>query len=111
MAPRATRIVMPATAKSGEIVRVRCLIQHPMVAGSTGPTGDGTSTTARNIIHTLTVSYAGADVFRADYQPGIAANPYTAFAFRAGASGDVVFTWSEDNGAVTTATRRLNVTP
>ncbi|MBX9925676.1 MAG: thiosulfate oxidation carrier complex protein SoxZ [Hyphomicrobiaceae bacterium] len=107
MAPRATRIVMPEAVKAGEIVRARCLIQHPMI---TGHTAAGAGTAPRQIINTLDVKYNGADVFRADYQPGIAANPYVAFAFRAEATGDVVFTWTEDGGAVTVATRRLTVT-
>lgn len=108
MAARTHRIVMPETARPGELVRVRCLIQHPMI---TGHTASGASTQPRNIIHTLTVAYAGSEVFRADYMPGIAANPYTAFAFRAEQSGDVVFTWIEDAGEQTVATRRLTVAP
>lgn len=104
---RPHRIVMPETAKRGEVVRVRCLIQHPMI---TGHSAAGANTQPRNIVHTLTVTYAGAEILRADYMPGIAANPYTAFAFRATETADVVFTWIDDMGERTVATRRLTVT-
>lgn len=106
MSPRTTRIVMQETAKAGSIVRVRCTIQHPMI---TGHSAAGANTAPRRIIDAVIVTYAGGEVFRAEYGPGIAANPYVAFAFRAVTTGDVVFTWSEDGGARTIATRRLKV--
>jgi sulfur-oxidizing protein SoxZ len=105
---RTHRIVMPETARAGEIVRVRCVIQHPMI---TGHGAAGANTLPRNIVHTLTVVYAGVEVFRADLLPGIAANPFTSLAFRARETGDVVFTWIDDAGERTVATRRLTVVP
>lgn len=108
MSPRITRIVMPETAKAGSIVRVRCTIQHPMI---TGHSSAGANTSTRQIVNAFVVTYAGGEVFRAEYGPGIAANPYVSFAFRAETTGDVVFTWSEDGGARTMATRRLTVAP
>lgn len=108
MAARSTRIVMPEASKAGDVVRVRCLIQHPMI---TGHSAAGANTAPRNIIHTLIVTYAGDEIFRADLQPGIAANPYMAFSFRAVATGDVVFTWSGDGGEETVVRRLLTVTP
>jgi sulfur-oxidizing protein SoxZ len=106
--PRTHRVIMPEQARAGEIVRVRCLIQHPMI---TGHSATGANTQPRNIIRTLTVSYDSRQVFRADLMPGIAANPYTAFAFRATVTGYVEFVWIDDQGERTVATRRLTVAP
>lgn len=104
---RTRRIVMPATAKAGEIIEIKALIQHPML---TGHTVAGANTQPRFIIHTLTVTYDGTEIFRADLFPGIAANPYVAFTTRAMATGDIVFTWTDDRGEVSTEKRTLRVT-
>ncbi len=103
---RPARIVVPETAKVGEIVEIKALIQHPMV---TGHTAAGANTEPRDIIHTLTVTYDGAEIFRADFMPGIAANPYVAFTTVATVTGDIVFTWTDDKSEVTTAARTLRV--
>jgi sulfur-oxidizing protein SoxZ len=103
---RTRRIVIPASAKAGEIIEIKALIQHPMV---TGHTTVGANTQPRFIIHTLSVTYDGAEIFRADLFPGIAANPYVAFTTRATKTGDIVFTWTDDQGEVSTETRTLRV--
>jgi sulfur-oxidizing protein SoxZ len=103
---RPHRIVCPQTAKAGEVVEVKVLIQHPMV---TGHTAAGPNQEPRDIIHTFAVTYAGEEIFRAELFPGIAANPYIAFTTVAVGSGDLVFTWTGDNGEVTTDTRHLSV--
>jgi len=56
------------------------------------------------------VTYAGADIFRADVFPGVAANPYFGFTTTAVETGEVVFTWTDDRGDVTTERRTLTVT-
>ena len=104
MRPR--RIVIPESAKAGEIIEIKALIQHPMVVGITVT---GPNSKPRNIIHTLSVTYDGAEIFRAAFEQGVAANPYVAFTTRATATGDVVFTWTDDAGEVSTETRRLRV--
>ena len=103
---RPHRIVMAETAKTSEVIEIKTLIQHPMV---TGHTVAGPNTEPRFIIHTLTVRYDGAEIFRAEFMPGIAANPYVAFTTVATVTGDVVFTWIDDKGEVTTDTRKLSV--
>jgi sulfur-oxidizing protein SoxZ len=64
----------------------------------------------RKILHTLRVTYAGAEVFRMEMSPGIAANPYVAFTTVAVETGDLVFEWEEDGGAVYRREARLVVT-
>jgi sulfur-oxidizing protein SoxZ len=103
---RPHRIVMAETAKAGDVIEVKALIQHPMV---TGHTVAGANTEPRFIIHTLSVTYDGAQIFQADFMPGIAANPYVAFTMVATVTGDVAFTWTDDKGEVTRDSRKLRV--
>jgi len=104
MRPR--RVVIPQAAKAGEIIEIKALIQHPMVVGITSA---GRQSHPRNIIHTLTVTYDGAEIFRAAFEQGVAANPFVAFTTRATVTGDIVFTWTDDAGEVSTETKRLSV--
>ena len=108
MAAAATRIVMPASAKRGDIIDIKTLVQHPMVTGH-GRDNVGRPI-PRDIIHTFTVTYAGTEIFRVDLFPGVAANPFFAFSTIATDSGDVVFTWVDDSGGKTVETRKLVVT-
>ena len=103
---RPHRIVIAETAKAGDVLEIKALIQHPMI---TGHTVAGPNTEPRFIVHTLSVSYDGGEIFRADFMPGIAANPYVAFTTIATQTGDVIFTWTDDKGEVTTDTRKLRV--
>jgi sulfur-oxidizing protein SoxZ len=104
MRPR--RIVMPEKAKASDVVEIRAAILHPMV---TGHGSGGPNSVPRDIVHTLIVTYDGAEIFRAEMFPGIAANPQLTFTTVATKTGDVVFRWVEDSGAFTTETRRLTV--
>jgi sulfur-oxidizing protein SoxZ len=107
MGQRTRRVVMPASVKAGEVVTIRAIIQHPMI---TGHSAEGANTRPRDIIHTMSVTYGGQEVFRADLLPGIAANPLVAFTLRADRTGDVVLTWTDDKGEQITETRTLTVT-
>jgi sulfur-oxidizing protein SoxZ len=48
-------------------------------------------------------------VFRADWHPAIAANPYLAFYTVATESGQLHFEWLDDDGTVFTAEAELTV--
>ncbi len=103
-----TRIVMPATAKKGDIIEIRTIVQHPM---ETGYRRDHRGAVIpRDIVKNYVVTYAGNEVFEADATQGVAANPYFAFQVRAVATGDIVFTWTDEKGEKTVETRRLTVT-
>ncbi|HEV7267313.1 MAG TPA: thiosulfate oxidation carrier complex protein SoxZ [Falsiroseomonas sp.] len=101
------RITLPESAKRGEIVPVRVIVRHPMERAVDAP---GLRPTPRKILHTLRVTYAGAEVFRMEMSPGIAANPYVDFTTIAVETGDLVFEWEEDGGAVYRREARLVVT-
>jgi sulfur-oxidizing protein SoxZ len=103
---RTRRIVMPRSARSGDVVEIKTVIQHPMI---TGHSAGGANTVPRDIVHTLRVSYDGAEVFRAEIFPGIAANPFIAFTLRATRTGEVTFEWIDDSGMRTVDKRLLTV--
>jgi sulfur-oxidizing protein SoxZ len=103
-----TRISMPQTARRGEVIEIKTLIQHEM---ETGYRRDGRGLVIpRDIISELTVTYGGAIVFRGNLDAGISANPYFAFHLRAIETGEIVFKWTDERGNATTVSRRLTVT-
>lgn len=100
------RITMPEAARRGEVIEVRVLVRHAMARAVDAP---GLTPVPRRILHSFRVLYAGAEVFRMDLSPGIAANPYIAFTTVAVETGEMVFEWLEDGGAVYRRTARLVV--
>ena len=101
------RIKLPETAKVGEVIEVKTLISHVMETGQRkDPEG---KTIPRSIINSFAATYAGAEVFKADIQPGISANPYISFFMKVPGPGEFVFTWVEDSGAKTVEKLKLNV--
>jgi sulfur-oxidizing protein SoxZ len=103
-----TRIVMPATAKKGEVIEIKTLVQHVMEPGYRRDNMG--KAIPRDIIATLTVTYNGEQIFKADLQPGTAANPYIAFTTVATATGELSFVWTDQAGKSTTEKRKLSVT-
>lgn len=83
-------------AKKGEIVEVKALVAHVMESGQRKDK-DG-KPIPRMIINKFTCTVNGKQVFAADFEPAISANPYIQFKFRAEESGPVVLTWIDDNG-------------
>jgi sulfur-oxidizing protein SoxZ len=94
--PITARITVPPRAARGEVVTIRCLVRHPMERAVDAA---GLTPLPRKILHTMRVTYAGAEVFRMDLSQGIAANPYVEFTTIAVESGPMVFEWEEDGGA------------
>lgn len=102
-------IRMPERAAPGEIVTIRALVRHPQESGFRHDNVG--KPIPRHIIETFTCHYLGAEVFRARLFTGVATNPYFLFHVRAVETGPLVFTWTDDRGGVTEATRHLDVVP
>ena len=92
----ATLINVPARAKRGEIVEIKTLISHPMESGYR--VGTNGNMIPRDIIQRFVCTYNGAEIFRAELSPAIAANPFISFFTVATESGRIVFEWTGDNG-------------
>jgi sulfur-oxidizing protein SoxZ len=98
---------MPDQAKPGEVVEIKALIRHPM---ETVYRLDAMGRPIeRDIVRRFSVRYAGEEIFSIDLTQGVAANPFFAFSTVATVSGELVFTWEDDRGAVTTVARHLKV--
>ena len=100
-------INVPKTAKSGEVVEIRALISHPMESGFR-PDESG-KLIPRSIIKQFVCAYDGEEIFRADFFPAVAANPFVSFTTLASASGTLSFTWVSDTGETQTETRPITV--
>jgi sulfur-oxidizing protein SoxZ len=100
-------INLPRTAKRGEVIEIRTLIQHVMETGYR-PGVDGV-VAPRDIITRFTCLYGNEEVFSAELSPAVAANPFLSFSLVAAESGMLAFTWTGDNGFEQTETRSLIV--
>lgn len=100
-------INVPKNAKHGEIIEIKALISHPMETGFR--VGLNGALIPRDIIQTLTVTYNGDEIFRAELSPAIAANPFISFFTTATESGTIAFRWSGDNGFDATASADIAV--
>jgi sulfur-oxidizing protein SoxZ len=100
-------INVPAKAKKGEVIAIKALISHEM---ETGFRFDNVGKQIpRDIITTFVCTYNGAEIFRADFHPAIAANPFIAFHTVATDSGKIEFKWTGDNGFAATETATIAV--
>jgi sulfur-oxidizing protein SoxZ len=101
------RVRVPEIAKKGETVEIKTLISHPMESGQR--TGENGEKIPRHIIKKFICTYAGEVVFEADWYPAISANPYLAFTTVATETGELVFTWVDDDEQVFATTAHITV--
>ncbi len=95
-------------AKKGEIVEVKALVSHVMESGQRKDSAG--NTIPRKILNKLTCTVNGKEVFSADFEPAISANPYIQFKFKAQESGAVVLTWLDDDGSKIVGEESIQVT-
>ena len=100
-------ISVPTTAKRGDILAIKTLVQHPMETGYRRDTMGGVI--PRDIIQHCVCTYNGEEVFRAELFPAIAANPFIAFTTVAIESGTLAFTWTNGAGEMQTESVAITV--
>ena len=100
-------INIPPCAKRGEIIEIKTLIQHPMETGYR--LDNKGAEIPRDIISRFICSYNGEEVFRAELFPAISANPFIAFSTVATETGELIFTWIDDNGQIQSEIRQITV--
>ena len=103
----AALVNVPPKANRGEIIEIKTLMSHIMEPGYRR-TAAG-ELIPRDIVTSFTCRFNGAEIFRADLFPAIAANPYLAFFTVARESGKFEFEWIGDNGFVATASAAITV--
>ena len=103
----AALVNVPAKAKRGAVIEIKTLMSHVMEPGYRH-TAAG-EVVPRDIITSFTCRFNGAEIFRADLFPAIAANPFLSFFTTASESGRFEFEWIDDNGFVATASAAIIV--
>jgi sulfur-oxidizing protein SoxZ len=98
---------VPAKARRGDIIEIKALMSHIMETGYRR-TAAG-EIVPRDIITSFACRYNGAEVFRADFFPAIAANPFISFFTVAKESGKFEFEWIGDKGFSETASASITV--
>ena len=94
-------------AKKGDLVEVKALVSHIMESGQRKDK-DG-KVIPRKILNKFTCTVNGKEVFSADFEPAISANPYIQFKFKAEESGPVVLTWTDDDGTKIVGEEKITV--
>src|SRR5262245_55287322 len=89
-------ITAPKTAKKGEVITLKAMLAHPMETGYRHDISG--AVIPRDILHTFVCAYEGEEIFRADFFPAIAANPFISFTTVATKSGVLTFSWTGDDG-------------
>jgi sulfur-oxidizing protein SoxZ len=100
-------INVPPKAKRGEIIEIKTLMSHIMETGYRR-TAAG-ETIPRDIVTSFSCRYNGAEIFRTDLFPAIAANPFVSFFTVATESGKLEFDWIGDRGFAETASAFITV--
>jgi len=94
-------------AKKGDIVEVKALVSHVMENGQRRD-AEG-KIIPRKILNKFVCTVAGKQVFAADFEAAISANPYIQFKFKAEQSGPVVLTWTDDDGSTIVGEETITV--
>lgn len=101
------RLKLPKQAKKGDVIEIKTLMPHIMESGQRKDK-EG-KPIPRKIINKFTAEFNGKPVFTADMKAAIAANPYMQFHAKVEESGTFKFTWTDDDGTVTTAEEKITV--
>jgi sulfur-oxidizing protein SoxZ len=90
------RLTWPQNINTGDVIKLRLLIQHPM---ETGYLQDFTGHyIPRNVIQWVKATYDQREVFHVQTSSGIAANPFFEFYLKASVTGLIVVNWLDDLG-------------
>jgi sulfur-oxidizing protein SoxZ len=98
---------VPPKAARGEIIHIKTLVSHVMEPGFRA--SHNGRLLPRDIITLMTCIYNGEEIFRADFSPAVAANPFVTFYTTATESGTLDFKWTGDNGFSVTASAPITV--
>lgn len=90
-------IRLPSTIKSGDVIRVRALVIHPMEIVQRDKQ---MKIIPKNyhFIHTMTATFNGKEVMRAELTQGVSQNPGFTFPLRVDRPGKLVVTFSDTHG-------------
>ena len=101
-------LTVPRTARRGELIEIKALAQHAMENGFRHDQNG--QIVPRDLLRQVRFQYNGFEVFRADLQTGVAANPLLQFTTIATESGLVTAIWTDDQGLDAQTSARIDVT-
>jgi sulfur-oxidizing protein SoxZ len=91
------RLRVPSSIKAGDVVRVRCLVIHPMERVERDKAGKVIDKKYR-YIDKVTVTYLGKTVASVDTTQSVSENPFFAFTFKATDPGKLAVTFRDTHG-------------
>jgi sulfur-oxidizing protein SoxZ len=97
------RIRIPRSARAGEVIEIRTLIEHPMETGL-HPAG-----ARRDMLTRLLVRMNGDTLLAAEFRNGTSANPYHVFFVRMERTSAFDFTWTDEAGRSARVEARVSV--
>lgn len=100
------RIRVPRSARVGEVIEVRMLMEHPM---ETGLRHDGGRLVPRDMLDRVTLRVNGAIAFSAELRNGTSPNPYHVLFLRLDRTSELEFAWTDDRGRMARAQARVTV--
>ena len=92
------RLRLPSSIKAGDVVRVRCLVIHPMERLERDRAGQIVDKKYR-YIDKVTVTYLGKTIASFDTTQSVSENPVFAFTFKATGPGPLAVTFHDTHGA------------
>ena len=108
MAKSKPRVKVPKSAEAGEVVTIKTLISHKMESGQRKDKKTG-ELIPRQIINNFKAEFNGKLVFETDIEPAVSSNPFIEFSLKVPETGDLVFTWTDDDGSVYTTSKTIKV--
>ncbi len=108
MAKSKPRVKVPKKAEAGEIVTIKTLISHKMESGQRKDKKTG-ELIPRKIINNFKAEFNGKLVFETDIEPAVSSNPYIQFKMKVPESGELTFTWTDDDGSTYTTSKKITV--
>jgi sulfur-oxidizing protein SoxZ len=101
------RVRVPKSASAGEVISIKTLISHIMESGQRKD-GDG-NLIPRSIINRFTCDFNGQNVIDVTLEPAISTNPYFEFEAVIPETGELKFTWYDDDGSVYEDAKQVTV--
>jgi len=101
------RIKVPKNVSAGEVFTIKTLIRHRMDSGH--HIDESGERIPRNIINKFTCEFNGDTVFSCDMFTAVSTNPYFAFTAKVNEAGTFKFTWVDDNGETTEASKEITL--
>lgn len=98
------RIRAPRSARAGEVVEIRTLVEHPM---ETGLRLEGGRTVPRNMLAGMVVRVNGEVALQAEFRNGTAANPYHVFFLRIERASEIEVSCTDEQGRAARAVARI----